>query len=152
MDLYQRIFESTPDGLLVVGPDALITNAISDDAMPSIRDAVADLPEGLIALVTGCLRKRVVERIPTAAEIVRRLEDLLPGRSGRQLAEGESPYPGLTAFQENDADRFFGRGRDITRMVARIRELPITGIIGPSGVGKSSFIRAGVGPALKGRS
>jgi len=34
-------------------------------------------------------------------------------------------------------------------MVARIRELPITGIVGPSGVGKSSFIRAGVGPALK---
>ena len=129
--------------------DALITNAISEDAMPSIRDAAPDLPEGLIALVTGCLRKRVVERIPSAAEIVRRLEDLLPGRSGRQLAEGESPYPGLTAFQENDADRFFGRGRDVTRMVARIRELPITGIIGPSGVGKSSFIRAGVGPALK---
>ena len=34
---------------------------------------------------------------------------LLPGRGGRQLAEGESPYPGLTAFQEADADRFFGR-------------------------------------------
>ncbi len=129
--------------------DGLITNAISDDPMPSLHDAAPHLPEGLVALVTGCLRKRVAERIPSATELVRRLEDMAPGRQGRQLAEGESPYPGLTAFQENDADRFFGRSRDIARMVARIRELPITGIVGPSGVGKSSFIRAGVGPALK---
>jgi eukaryotic-like serine/threonine-protein kinase len=129
--------------------DGLITNAISDDPMPSIREVAPHLPDALIALVIGCLRKRQVERIPSAHEIVRRLEEMLPGRSGRQLAEGESPYPGLTAFQENDADRFFGRSRDITRMVAKIRELPITGIVGPSGVGKSSFIRAGVGPALK---
>ena len=34
-------------------------------------------------------------------------------------------------------------------MIARIRELPLTGVVGPSGVGKSSFVRAGVGPALK---
>ncbi|HEY0250616.1 MAG TPA: serine/threonine-protein kinase, partial [Kofleriaceae bacterium] len=129
--------------------DRLITNAIDDEPMPSLRDAAPHLPDGLIALVTGCLRKRTEERIPSANEIVRRLEEMLPGRVGRQLAEGESPYPGLTAFQENDADRFFGRGREITRMVAKVREHPITGIVGPSGVGKSSVIRAGVGPALK---
>ena len=34
-------------------------------------------------------------------------------------------------------------------MVARVREQPLTGVVGPSGVGKSSFVRAGVGPALK---
>ncbi len=129
--------------------EALITNAVSEDPMPSIRDAVPELHDALAMVVDGCLRKRLVERIPNADVIVQRLEELLPGRSGRQLGEGESPYPGLTAFQENDADRFFGRSRDITRMVAKVREYPITGIVGPSGVGKSSFIRAGVGPALK---
>jgi eukaryotic-like serine/threonine-protein kinase len=129
--------------------EALFTNAVSDDAMPAIRDEVLDVPDGLAALVEGCLRKQVVERVASASELVRRLEELLPGRQGRQLAEGESPYPGLTAFQESDADRFFGRARDTTRMATRIRELPITGVVGPSGVGKSSFIRAGVGPALK---
>jgi eukaryotic-like serine/threonine-protein kinase len=129
--------------------EGLITNAVSDDPMPSIRDVAPELPDGIVQLVDACLRKRVVERIGKASDIVRRLEDLLPGRSGRQLAEGESPYPGLSAFQETDANRFFGRQRDITRMVAKVRELPITGIVGPSGVGKSSFIRAGVGPALK---
>ena len=129
--------------------EALITNAVTDTPMPSVRDEVSDLPDSLAMIVDSCLRKRPEERISSAQELVQRLEEQLPGRAGRQLAEGESPYPGLTAFQESDADRFFGRSRDIARMTARIREYPITGIVGPSGVGKSSFIRAGVGPALK---
>ncbi len=120
-----------------------------DEPLPSVLRVAQDLDPTLARIVDLCLRKRKVERMPTAAELVRRLEELLPGRRGRQLAEGESPYPGLTAFQENDADRFFGRSRDIAKMVARVREFPLTGIVGPSGVGKSSFVRAGVGPALK---
>ncbi|HEY5951397.1 MAG TPA: protein kinase, partial [Kofleriaceae bacterium] len=129
--------------------DALLEFVVSDTPMRSIRDEVSDLPNALALIVDGCLRKYIVERIPTATDLVSRLEQLMPGRAGRQLAEGESPYPGLTAFQESDADRFFGRSREITRMTARIRDYPLTGIIGPSGIGKSSFIRAGVGPALK---
>ena len=110
---------------------------------------VRELPDGLATIVDRCLRKPVVERISSATDLATQLENALPGRAGRKLADGESPYPGLTAFQETDANRFFGRTRDIARMSARIRELPITGVVGPSGVGKSSFIRAGVGPALK---
>jgi serine/threonine protein kinase len=30
-----------------------------------------------------------------------------------------------------------------------IREVPLTGVVGPSGAGTSSFVRAGIGPALK---
>jgi serine/threonine protein kinase len=129
--------------------EGLTQNLITTTRMPSIRSALPELPDGLIAVVDECLRKLKHERIANAAELVSRLESLLPGRQGRALAEGESPFPGLTAFQESDADRFFGRSRDLTRMVTRVRELPLTGIVGPSGVGKSSFIRAGVGPALK---
>ncbi len=129
--------------------DTLIANLVSTDSMASVRSAVPDLPDGLAQAIDSCLRKAKADRMDSAGELARRLEDLLPGRNGRQLAEGESPYPGLTAFQEQDANRFFGRSRDVARMVARIRELPLTGIVGPSGVGKSSFIRAGIGPALK---
>ncbi|HUS66990.1 MAG TPA: protein kinase, partial [Kofleriaceae bacterium] len=130
-------------------PPSIIRSAVSiDEPLPSVRAAV-NVPEALGVLVDRCLRKHKEERIGSAGELLAQLEDLLPGRRGRRLAEGESPYPGLTAFQESDADRFFGRSRDIARMVARIRENPLTGVIGPSGVGKSSFIRAGVVPALK---
>jgi eukaryotic-like serine/threonine-protein kinase len=129
--------------------DALTANLLTPTPLPSLRSAVPDAPLDMIRLVDECLKKRKHERLANASELVRRLENLLPGRQGRTLVEGESPFPGLTPFQESDADRFFGRGRDVARMVARVRELPLTGIVGPSGVGKSSFIRAGVGPALK---
>jgi serine/threonine protein kinase len=128
---------------------ALITNAVSPEPMPSISRFAPETPRELVEIVDACLRKTKHERVGVATEIVTRLEMLLPHRRGRQLVEGESPYPGLSAFQETDADRFFGRERDVSRMVARVRELPLTGIVGPSGVGKSSFIRAGVGPSLK---
>jgi serine/threonine protein kinase len=129
--------------------EGLTQNLITTAPMRSLRTALPDLPDGLIAVVDECLRKHKHERIANAAELASRLEGLLPGRQGRALAEGESPFPGLTSFQESDADRFFGRSRDVARMATRIRELPLTGIVGPSGIGKSSFIRAGVGPALK---
>jgi eukaryotic-like serine/threonine-protein kinase len=129
--------------------DALTANLLTPAPLPSLRAALPDAPTDVIRLVDETLKKRKHERIANASEVVRRLEHLLPGRQGRTLVEGESPFPGLTPFQESDADRFFGRGRDVARMVARVRELPLTGIVGPSGVGKSSFIRAGVGPALK---
>jgi hypothetical protein len=129
--------------------DAITESLLSAAPSRSIRSVLPDLSEALARIVDECLRKPKAERIGSAQELVDRLEAAMPQRGGRKLLEGESPFPGLTAFQEADAERFFGRGRDVARMVARVRELPLTGIVGPSGVGKSSFVRAGVGPALK---
>jgi hypothetical protein len=129
--------------------DALIHNLVGTTPMRSLRALAPEIPETLAEVVDACLRKSKHERIASAAELARWLEVLVPGRRVRSLSAEDNPYPGLTAFQESDADRFFGRSRDVARMVARIRELPLTAVVGPSGVGKSSFIRAGVGPALK---
>ncbi len=126
----------------------LITNAVSDDPMPSLASVAPDVPEALARLVDACLHKTRATR-PTSIELVHALEAMLPSRTMRMLAVDECPYPGLAAFQESDADRFFGRAVEVTRMVARIRETPLTGVVGPSGAGKSSFVRAGVAPALK---
>ncbi|WP_438044829.1 nSTAND1 domain-containing NTPase [Sorangium sp. So ce128] len=101
------------------------------------------------ALVDRCLKKRKHERIGSAKELLGELEGLLPGRKGLELGEGESPFAGLSAFQEADAARFFGRDRDVAAMTARLRYQPLVTVVGPSGAGKSSFVRAGVIPALK---
>jgi len=123
--------------------------AAVDEPMPSLGDDVPGLPDRLVEIVAKCLAKKKQERYASAAELCADLEPLLPSRTGRSLSGDESPYPGLTAFQESDANRFFGRSHDIAGMVARLRDQPLVAVVGPSGVGKSSFVRAGVVPALK---
>jgi hypothetical protein len=49
-----------------------------------------------------------------------------------------------------DAAVFFGREEEIRTLWTRIRARPLVAVIGPSGVGKTSFLRAGVVPARPG--
>jgi eukaryotic-like serine/threonine-protein kinase len=127
----------------------LISASALDQPMPAIGSVVHDLPERLERIVDRCLAKKKSDRLPDAKTLLAELEALAPGRYGRKLTDDESPYPGLAAFQEDDADRFFGRSRDVARMQTRLREHALLAIAGPSGVGKSSFVRAGIVPALK---
>ncbi len=64
----------------------------------------------------------------------------------------ENPYKGLRAFAAADAADFFGRERLVERLIARLGEPGIRGrfvaVVGPSGSGKSSAVRAGLMPAL----
>jgi tRNA A-37 threonylcarbamoyl transferase component Bud32 len=62
--------------------------------------------------------------------------------------DGESPYPGLAAYGVDDARRFVGREREIEALANRLVRAPMIAVLGPSGVGKSSFIHAGVMPRL----
>jgi WD40 repeat protein len=68
------------------------------------------------------------------------------GPALREIEE-RSPYPGLSAFTEKDASFFFGREREVEELWARIRTRKLLALIGPSGAGKTSFLRAGVLPA-----
>lgn len=54
------------------------------------------------------------------------------------------PYKGLASFDRDDADFFFGRDRLVAEMVARLVGAPLLGIVGASGSGKSSVLRAGL--------
>ena len=66
-----------------------------------------------------------------------------------------SPFPGLRAFDESYAAVFFGRDRQIDQLrqlvdpPSRSREGAIIPVLGPSGSGKSSLVRAGLVPALR---
>ncbi|HSS01663.1 MAG TPA: serine/threonine-protein kinase, partial [Kofleriaceae bacterium] len=62
--------------------------------------------------------------------------------------EERAPYRGLSAFSPDDAEMFFGRERETATFVNRLRTHPVAAVVGPSGVGKSSFVQAGVIPAL----
>jgi WD40 repeat protein len=73
-----------------------------------------------------------------------RLENLrqLPG-------SGHTPYLGLQTFDEDWADIFFGRTAVVNELVERARRSPFLVVLGASGSGKSSVVRAGLIPRLK---
>ena len=62
---------------------------------------------------------------------------------------GDPPYKGLQYFDEADADHFLGREALTARLVGRLRETRFLAVIGASGSGKSSVVRAGMLPALR---
>ncbi|WP_436603143.1 nSTAND1 domain-containing NTPase [Sorangium sp. So ce1036] len=125
----------------------LMDIAALDVPMPSAEER----PEAgaLGAVIDRCLKKRAAERIGSAKELLAELEALLPGRRAPAPGGDEPPFAGLSAFQEEDAARFFGREREVAAMVARLHKQQLVAVAGPSGAGKSSFVRAGVIPALK---
>jgi hypothetical protein len=74
----------------------------------------------------------------------------------RERPPGPNPYKGLLQFEEADADRFFGRERLAGDLYARLsavaeaseERLRLLAVLGPSGSGKSSLVRAGLWPLL----
>ncbi|MBP2706257.1 winged helix-turn-helix domain-containing protein [Microbispora sp. RL4-1S] len=92
-------------------------------------------------------------------------EDLLPApgsapgsaaRTAGPRADAEGwaadgcPYRGLVAFQPEDAEWFFGRARLAGRLRELAGRLPVVGVFGASGSGKSSLLRAGLLGAVSG--
>ncbi|MFD8013540.1 hypothetical protein [Streptomyces sp. NPDC058955] len=61
----------------------------------------------------------------------------------------DAPYLGLARFEAEDRELFFGRERLVARLVSLVRERRIVALVGPSGSGKSSLLRAGLVPALR---
>lgn len=79
----------------------------------------------------------------------------LNARGGLRWDNKRLPYPGLMAFEEADAAIYFGRDDDIRALIQRLEARRVQGgeklvvVLGASGSGKSSLLRAGVAPRLK---
>ncbi|GAA1001948.1 hypothetical protein GCM10009555_107410 [Acrocarpospora macrocephala] len=63
----------------------------------------------------------------------------------------ESPYRGLAAFGPGDEAMFFGRDETTARLVERTLSDRLIAVVGASGSGKSSLLRAGLAPELERR-
>ena len=64
------------------------------------------------------------------------------------VAAPTCPYLGLVAYDIGDAPAYFGREADVRECLHRLDEEGVLAVVGPSGSGKSSLIRAGVAAAL----
>ena len=61
-----------------------------------------------------------------------------------------NPFPGLRPFGIEEDYLFFGREEQVTELLALLREHRFVAVVGTSGSGKSSLVRAGLLPALHG--
>ena len=90
------------------------------------------------------------------ARLARELERIASDiHRGYRFPPGRPPYPGLFAFDEDDAAIYFGRNDEIRRLTGLLRAQRASGsaniwaILGASGSGKSSLLRAGILPAME---
>jgi formylglycine-generating enzyme required for sulfatase activity len=119
--------------------------------------------------VAPCMAENGRLDLARAPEVERRLEDGL--RAAGALAKvgldpeafaidrklRPMPFPGLTSFGDDDADAalFYGRSREIAQSLEEIRTVRTKGdlrpfvILGGSGAGKSSLLKAGIIPRLR---
>lgn len=118
-----------------------------DEQMPTLTTWRPNLVT-IGAIVNRCLQKRPDNRYSSSSELLAALLALTPQAEFDTRLE-LAPFAGLSAFQEIDARRFFGRDRDIEAVVGRLERQCLMTIAGPSGGGKSSFVRAGIVPSLR---
>ncbi|WP_442792269.1 nSTAND1 domain-containing NTPase [Amycolatopsis sp. NBC_01307] len=91
----------------------------------------------------------------TPGDWEKRWHEVADDRSGAdspaEPEAGESPpYVGLAAFGAADASRFFGRERLVEKLTTRLSRQRFLAVLGASGSGKSSLLRAGLVPAVRG--
>lgn len=110
---------------------------------------------------TGSLRpsRELAERILRMLDIApdQRAELLRLLHRPRRRRAARNPFKGLYAFAEDDADDFFGRETLVARLLERLSGIAraatgaarLLAVVGPSGSGKSSVVRAGLIPALR---
>ena len=113
--------------------------------------------EGLEYVERGAVRLKGLEQPVEVVAVRAEHEDVARELAFRRALdpaaagtlETRNPYKGLRAFAENDAEDFFGRESLTEHLVERLGETRFLAVVGPSGSGKSSVVRAGLVPRLR---
>lgn len=145
------------------------------DPLPPLRDLRDDIPDGVEKVIQRATAKDPAERysdVLTLAAAFRQAILLEESTAATSLIAGlrvidepvdrtllteeldvDNPYKGLEAFEEADSANFFGREALIDHLLTRLREQKpgehFLAIIGPSGSGKSSVVKAGIMPRMR---
>ena len=130
-----------------------------NEPLPQVRAVRPELPTAVDDVIQQATAKTPGDRFANAPSLADALRQAL-GLSAPPAAvraEGSvvlaNPYRGLQPFQEADAPFFFGREAAVQQLITRLQESEVgcrfLAVVGPSGSGKSSLIRAGLLPALR---
>ena len=131
--------------------------------LPPVQSANPALPAGLDGVLQRATAKEPARRYPDVLSMLTDVHAALSGvievstapplPDAADTGEIKNPYKGLRAFSEADADDFFGRDELVRDLLGRMGEegdlSRFLAVVGPSGSGKSSVVKAGLVPALR---
>ena len=153
--LYECLTGSTP--FCAGGTVGELVDRQLHEPFPAVRDVADGVPAAMSEAIKRATAKDPGDRYPTVDSFVDALRpNADPSESTPPVAPVgvvKNPYLGLRAFDDGDAAQFFGRDRLVDEIVDRmcgdgVRSRCVV-VVGPSGSGKSSVIRAGVVPAFR---
>ncbi|WP_375505011.1 caspase family protein, partial [uncultured Nostoc sp.] len=153
-----KVLQGNSDG----GNDKFI-EAIVDDKVITVHELFAYLQNQLAIVAQGqtpalsqprMYDKQTGEYVFFKGEYLFPLHNFNPQDLIRlKLNEKDNPYQGLASFEEKDSQLFFGRKRLIEDpkegLLSKVSNHLLTVVLGTSGSGKSSLVKAGLIPALK---
>jgi WD40 repeat protein/DNA-binding SARP family transcriptional activator len=130
------------------------------EPLPAVTVLRPELPPAVDEVIQRATAKDPAQRFPDVLNLANTFRQALTVKAdivepvvAIPAAEAANPYKGLRPFYEADAADFFGREALIQQLLDRLAEadgMPhFLAVVGPSGSGKSSVVRAGLIPALR---
>ncbi|MCI0634612.1 MAG: protein kinase [Actinobacteria bacterium] len=138
-------------------PDLAVYERQLREPLPSARGRRTDLPPAADDVIATATAKDPDLRFPDATALGAAIRGALsPSHVSVTVStpfETRNPYKGLRPFDETDAHDFYGREAFVERLLKRWSHpgsrARFLAVVGPSGSGKSSVVRAGFLPALR---
>jgi WD40 repeat protein/serine/threonine protein kinase len=132
------------------------------EPLPSVQTLRAELPAGVDEVIQKATEKEPGQRYPDVNQLAKAFRAVVsPGmidvtEKPAVTHEMRNPYKGLRSFEEADSRDFFGRNQLVARLLERLSPLDeitpgerFIAVVGPSGSGKSSAVKAGLVPAVR---
>jgi WD40 repeat protein/DNA-binding SARP family transcriptional activator len=123
-----------------------------DGSLPSVNALRPEVPKGLDAVIEKATADHPEERYESVDAFVAAVGEVFgaqPRGLDARYTAAENPYQGLRAFGEAEAEQFYGRDAVVKELLGMLAERRLVAVVGPSGIGKSSVVRAGLVPAVR---
>jgi WD40 repeat protein/serine/threonine protein kinase len=136
-------------------PDEVVARHLRSP-LPPVSRSHPGVPSAIDDVIAQATAKDPTERFPGAIALASAFRAALAPVARRPELVGietRNPYKGLRPFLESDAPDFFGREAILAEILARLSDRTegsrFLAVVGPSGSGKSSLVRAGLLPAMR---
>jgi serine/threonine protein kinase/WD40 repeat protein len=130
----------------MIHPAGVYSQKTREEIWNAIRKTPLQIPDSpWKTVIAKAVANDPADRFSSAGAFSRALEEVT---LRVETIEEPKPYPGLASFSAADAEYFFGRELEVETLIKKLQQLHLLALIGPSGAGKTSFLRAGLIPAL----